>query len=100
MEISNMGNNSATQYGVEELVGTNYNYWRMCMEVYLQGQDLWELVAGGNAEIPADTTENVESRWKWKIKCGKALFALRTSIGKEYIDHVRTSVLQNKFGDT
>ncbi|KAL0433336.1 UNVERIFIED_CONTAM: hypothetical protein Slati_2667900 [Sesamum latifolium] len=89
MEMSNMGNNSATQYGVEKLVGTNYNYWRMCMEAYLQGQDLWELVAGADVEIPADTTENAESQRKWKIKCGKALFALRTSIGKEYIDHVR-----------
>ena len=26
---------------------------------------------------------------KWKIKYGKALFALQTSIGKEYIKHVR-----------
>ncbi|KAL0404476.1 UNVERIFIED_CONTAM: hypothetical protein Sradi_2088400 [Sesamum radiatum] len=89
MEMSNLGNNFATQYGVEKLVGTNYNYWRMCMEAYLQGEDLWELVAGADAEIPADTTENAESRRKWKIKCGKALFALRTSIGKEHIDHVR-----------
>ncbi|KAH7691722.1 hypothetical protein IHE45_01G017400 [Dioscorea alata] len=66
MEISNGGN---IQNGVEKLVGTNYKYWRMCMEAHLQGQDLWELV--------------------WKIKNGKALFALRTSISKEFIDHVR-----------
>ncbi|KAL0371748.1 UNVERIFIED_CONTAM: hypothetical protein Scaly_0856400 [Sesamum calycinum] len=89
MEMSNTGKNSTTQYGVEKLVGTNYNYWRMCMEEYLQGQDLCELVVGVDAEIPADTTKNAESRRKWKIKCGKALFSLRTSIGKEYIDHVR-----------
>ncbi|KAK3027524.1 hypothetical protein RJ639_040239 [Escallonia herrerae] len=50
--------------------------------------DLWELVAGTDA-IPPDVPENVESRPKWKIKCGKALFALRTSISKEFIDHVR-----------
>ncbi|KAL0342952.1 UNVERIFIED_CONTAM: hypothetical protein Sangu_1182600 [Sesamum angustifolium] len=60
----------------------------MSMEVYLQDQNLWELVVGSDVEIPADTTENVQSRRKWKIKCGKALFALRTSIGKEYNDHI------------
>ncbi|KAB2059408.1 hypothetical protein ES319_A11G300900v1, partial [Gossypium barbadense] len=61
----------------------------MCMEAFLQGQDIWDLVTGVNAEIPADTYENVEVRRKWKIKCEKTLFALRTSISKEFIDHVR-----------
>ncbi|KAL1178941.1 hypothetical protein V6Z11_A03G128000 [Gossypium hirsutum] len=89
MELANGGNSSSTQYAVERLVGTNYKYWRMCMEAFLQGQDLWDLVTRVDAEIPADTHENVEVRRKWKIKCGKALFALRTSISKEFIDHVR-----------
>ncbi|KAK4385616.1 Retrovirus-related Pol polyprotein from transposon TNT 1-94 [Sesamum angolense] len=40
-------------------------------------------------EIPADTFEKAEPRRKWKIKCGTALFALRTSISREFIDHVR-----------
>ena len=60
----------------------------MCIEAYLQGQDLWELVAGDD-EISNDVSENAESRRKWKIKCGKALFTLSTSINKEFIDHVR-----------
>ncbi|KAK3034348.1 hypothetical protein RJ639_032246 [Escallonia herrerae] len=42
MEVSNGGN---VHNGMEKLVGKNYKYWRMCMEAYLQGQDLWELVA-------------------------------------------------------
>ncbi|KAL0314881.1 UNVERIFIED_CONTAM: hypothetical protein Sangu_2332500 [Sesamum angustifolium] len=88
MEVVN-GGSANTQYGVEKLVGTNYKYWRMCMEAYLQGQDLWELIVGADTEIPADTSENAEPRRKWKIKCGKALFALRTSISREFIDHVR-----------
>ncbi|KAH0773838.1 hypothetical protein KY290_010975 [Solanum tuberosum] len=54
---------------------------------YLKGQDLCDLIAGAEAEIPANAPENSEPRRKWKIKCGKALFALRTSIGKELIDH-------------
>ncbi|KAL9256691.1 hypothetical protein AKJ16_DCAP06064 [Drosera capensis] len=42
-----------------------------------------------NSTIPIDIAEHSESRRKWKIKCGKALFALRTSISREFIDHVR-----------
>lgn len=100
MELVNGGNNSNTSYGVEKLVGTNYKYWRMCMEAYLQGQDLWDLVIGADAEIPADMAENSEARRKWKIKCGKALFALRTSINKEFIDHVRDENSPKEVWDT
>ncbi|KAK3023537.1 hypothetical protein RJ639_044891 [Escallonia herrerae] len=88
MKPNNSGSNSAN-YGMEKLVGTNYNYWRLCMEAYLQGQDLWDLVDSADSDIPNDTLENAEPRRKWKIKCGKALFALRTSISKEHIDHIR-----------
>jgi len=76
MESANGGNSSNTQFGVEKLVGTNYKYWRMCMEAYIQGQDLWDLIAGAEAEIPANTPENLDSRRKWKIKYSKALFFL------------------------
>ncbi|KAJ4825626.1 hypothetical protein Tsubulata_047311 [Turnera subulata] len=89
MESINGGNGSLAQYGMEKLVGINYKYWRMCMEVYLQGQDLWELVNGVDTEIPAHTQENSKPRRKWKIKFGKALFSLRTSISKELVDHIR-----------
>ncbi|GMI96773.1 hypothetical protein HRI_003346600 [Hibiscus trionum] len=83
------GGSSSSGIAVEKLVGNNYNYWRLCMEAFLQGQDLWDLIEGDDTSIPEDTSQNVELRRKWKIKCGKALFALRTSISKEYIDHVR-----------
>ncbi|XP_071704489.1 uncharacterized protein [Rutidosis leptorrhynchoides] len=87
MEVSNV-NNGGMFNGMERHVGNNYKYWKMCMEAYLQGQDLWELVAGSDAIIPVETLEQGESRRKWKIKCGKALFASRTSISKEFIEHV------------
>lgn len=75
MELANGGSSSNAQFGAEKLVGTNYKYWRMCMEAYLLGQDLWDLIVGAEADIPANTPENAEPRRKWKIKCGKALFA-------------------------
>ena len=74
---------------MEKLVGNNYSYWKLCMEAYLQGQDLWDLIGGDDTEIPANTPQNAELRRQWKIKCRKALFTLRTLISKEYIDHVR-----------
>ena len=55
------------------------------MEAYLQGQDLWELIFGVETIIPEDTPQNGKLRRKRRIKCRKALFALRTSIIKEYI---------------
>ena len=74
---------------MEKLIDNNYNYWKLCMEAYLQGQDLWDLIEGDDTEIPPNTPQNAELRRKWKIKCGKALFILRTLISKEYIDHIR-----------
>ncbi|XP_071728349.1 uncharacterized protein [Rutidosis leptorrhynchoides] len=99
MEVSNV-NNGGMFNGMERLVGNNYKYWKMCMEAYLQGQDLWELVAGSDVVIPIETLEHGESRRKWKIKCGKALFALRTSISKECIEHVRDISSPKEVWDT
>ncbi|KAJ0040751.1 hypothetical protein Pint_27243 [Pistacia integerrima] len=79
MEVANGGN---TQYGMEKLVGNNnYKYWRM-----------WD-------SLPI-FPEHAESRRKWKIKCGKTLFALRTSISKEVIDHVRDVSSPKEVWDT
>nr|DAD31904.1 TPA_asm: hypothetical protein HUJ06_010755 [Nelumbo nucifera] len=93
------GGSGASQMTIEKLVGTNYQYWRFCMEAYLQGQDLWDLVTG-NDTLHDDTPQLVDARRKWKIKSGKALFALRTSINKEYIDHVRKLDSPKKIWDT
>ena len=46
------------------------------------------IITGDDCVIPEDTTQNAELRRKTKIKCGKALFALLTSISREYIEHV------------
>ena len=62
---------------MEKLVGNNYNYSKLSMEAYLQGQDLWDLIEGDDTEISTDTPQNAELRRKWKIKCGKTLFTLR-----------------------
>ena len=55
------------------------------MDSYLQGQDLWEIVASGETTPP----ENAEALRKWKIKAGKALFAIKISIEEEMPEHIR-----------
>ena len=55
------------------------------MESYLQGQDLWEIVAGNETTPP----QNAKALRKWKIKVRKALFAINTSIEEEMLEHIR-----------
>ena len=51
----------------------------------MQGQDLWEIVASGETTPP----KNAEALQKLKIKAGKALFAIKTSIEEEMLVHIR-----------
>ena len=44
---------------------------------------MWEIVAGGKTTPP----ENAEALQKWKIKAGKALFVIKTSIEEEMLEH-------------
>ena len=55
------------------------------MESYLQGQDLWEIVGGDEVEQP----KNVTALKKWRIKAGKVLFAIKTTIKEDMLEHVR-----------
>lgn len=91
----NEGNNAF----VNKLIGDNYNYWKICIEANPQGQDLSDLISGDDA-LPTDTPQNVEALRKWKIKYDKALFALRTSVNKEYIEHVRDVTLPKEVWET
>ncbi|XP_077242632.1 uncharacterized protein LOC143883164 [Tasmannia lanceolata] len=72
--------------GVEKLTQTNYNDWKSCLESYLQGQDLWEVVNGADI-IPSNA--DPEAIQKWKIKAGKALFVLKATMQKDLLDHIR-----------
>ena len=47
------GGSASIGVAMEKLVGNNYNYWKLCMEAYLQGQNLWDLIEGDDTEISA-----------------------------------------------
>lgn len=68
------------------------------MEAYLQEHDLRDLISGDDNVISEDIPKNAELRRKWKIKYGKVLFALSTSINKEYFEYVRDVKHQSKYG--
>ena len=53
--------------------------------ILLARKDLWEIVAGGETTPP----ENAKAWQKWKIQSGKALFAIKTRIEEEMLEHIR-----------
>ena len=68
------------------------------MEFCLQGQDLWEIVGGSEATEPtAEDTKGVLR--KWKINIGNAIFALKTTIKEEMLEHIRDAKTQKKAWD-
>ncbi|XP_022040902.1 uncharacterized protein LOC110943461 [Helianthus annuus] len=73
--------------GLKKLNEKNYNTWATCMSSYLQGQDLWDIVDGTDVEPPRENEQGALR--KWRIKAGKALFALKTTVEEEVLDHIR-----------
>uniref|UniRef100_A0A2N9J033 Uncharacterized protein n=1 Tax=Fagus sylvatica TaxID=28930 RepID=A0A2N9J033_FAGSY len=80
---------------VKKLNNQNYNTWSTCMES-LQGQDLWEIVAGSETTPP----DNDQALRKWKVKAGKAMFAIKTSIEEEMLEHIRRADTPKAAWDT
>ena len=60
------------------------------MESYLQGQDLWEAIRGSET-MPSPATE-AEALRKWKIKAGKAMFAIKTTVDSKMLEHIRKAL--------
>ena len=57
------------------------------MESYLQGQDLWEIIVGTESISPPPTdNDNLK---KQRIKARKAMFAIKTTIEEEMMEHIR-----------
>lgn len=74
--------------GLELLNQSNYKVWRRCMESYLVGEDLWDVVNGNNTDAPENTPENAEATKKWRQVNAKAEFVLKTSISPALFDHI------------
>jgi transposase InsO family protein len=75
-----------TTSGITRLNNHNYQSWRSRIKSYLEGQDLWEIVNGTDIEQPKD---NPEALRKWKIKAGKAMYVLKSTIEDELLGRIR-----------
>lgn len=71
--------------GIKKLNGQNYDTWSTCMESEFQGEDLWEIVGGSDVVPPEDPA----SLKKWKVRAGKAMFAIKITIEEELLEHIR-----------
>ncbi|XP_076908036.1 uncharacterized protein LOC143564733 [Bidens hawaiensis] len=85
--------------GVKKLNHQNYKSWSTCLSSYLQGQDLWEVVQGNDTLQHARETQDGALR-KWKVKAGKALFILKTTLEDDMLDHIKDSVSPKEAWDT
>ncbi|XP_077232242.1 uncharacterized protein LOC143867532 [Tasmannia lanceolata] len=74
---------------VEKLNNSNYSYWKSCIKSYLQGQDLWKRVNSAKTTSPNGGAENAEVLRKWKMKAGKALFVLKATIQRDFLNYIR-----------
>ncbi|KAK3030596.1 hypothetical protein RJ639_039682 [Escallonia herrerae] len=95
--IVDMMTNLQVVGGMKKLNNSNYNTWSTCMMSYIQGQDLWEVVNGSEVTQPEAEDTNGTLR-KWKIKAGKAMFALKTTVEEDVLEHIETPQPQNWLG--
>ena len=58
------------------------------MKSYLQGQDLWEVVAGTETTSPLLDDDNGNLK-KQRIKVGKAMFTIKITIEEEMMENIR-----------
>ena len=72
--------------GIKKLNNNSYNTWATCMMFYLQGHDLWEIVDGCETTPPEDDSNGALR--KWRIKAGKTMFALKTTIKEGMLEHI------------
>ncbi|KAJ4748220.1 Zinc-binding dehydrogenase family protein [Rhynchospora pubera] len=49
------------------------------------GQDLWDVVGGDETEPPPNS---IRAYKKWKVKAGRALFVLKTTVDKSLLSHI------------
>ncbi|KAL3849192.1 hypothetical protein ACJIZ3_011074 [Penstemon smallii] len=85
--------------GIKKLNNQNYTTWSTCMMSFMQGQDLWEVVNGTEVKQPEAEDTNGVLR-KWKIKAGKAMFALKTTIEEDLLEHIRDAKTPKEAWDT
>ncbi|KAF9669738.1 hypothetical protein SADUNF_Sadunf14G0138400 [Salix dunnii] len=79
--------------GIKQLNHINYNTWSTCMMSYMQVK-----ICGRSETLQSKVKDTNGTLRKWKIKVGKTLFALKTTIDGYMLKHIRDVKFLKKFG--
>ncbi|KAG6503769.1 hypothetical protein ZIOFF_036093 [Zingiber officinale] len=79
---------------------SNYRIWKTCMESYLVGEDLWDVVVINGVVAPEDAPANAEALKNWKQRNAKAEFVLKRSISHEIFEHIMGCASAREIWDT
>ncbi|KAG6505768.1 hypothetical protein ZIOFF_038133 [Zingiber officinale] len=86
--------------GMMLLNQSNYRIWKTCMESYLVGEDLWDVVVINGVVAPEDAPANAEALKNWKQRNAKAEFVLKRSISHEIFEHIMGCASAREIWDT
>lgn len=75
-----------TTSGITGLNNHNYQSWQSQIKSYLKGQELWDVVNGNDTEPLKDNPDVLR---KWKIKAGRAIYVLKSTIEDELLGQIR-----------
>ncbi|KAH0643720.1 hypothetical protein KY290_033434 [Solanum tuberosum] len=89
---------------MELLNQSYYKVWKTCMESYLVGEVLWDVVNGSNTNPPVDGPENSSAYKKWKqinAKC-KSAHEIWGTLDRLFYkkNEARLQILENEFANT
>ena len=85
-----------TTSGIARLNNHNYQSWWSWIRSYLEGQDLLEVVNGSDTKPP----ESADALRKWKIKVGKVMYVLKSTIEDELLGRIRNEDTSKEAWDT
>ncbi|KAH0683665.1 hypothetical protein KY289_021417 [Solanum tuberosum] len=91
-----MANFASTLNSVEKLNASNYGSWSMRMQYYFLSQALWDIFGGSDTTLPT----NVEAAKRWKVKAGKAMYALTVTIEDEFLQRIKNTKTPKEAWDT
>ncbi|KAH0724452.1 hypothetical protein KY285_000281 [Solanum tuberosum] len=87
---------ASTLNRVEKFNASNYGSWSTRMQYYFLGQELWDIIGGSDTTPPTDA----EAAKRWKVKVGKAMYALTVSIEDEFLQRIKNAKTPKEAWDT
>ena len=81
---------------LKKLNNNNDSTWITRMQLYLPGQDLWEIV-GGSETSPPPSQDDLK---KWKVGAGKVMYALPISVEDDLLQRIKEAKTPKEAWDT